>query len=89
MPFEFSEDQRVRLSTRLMLQPPEAMADVRAYARWKAATRRVHDLPADVLMTLESLVLLAEQGNEVAAELYFDQCADLGITFPRRFNLDA
>jgi len=87
VPFEFTEDQRARLSTRLMVQPPSALVDVQSYGRWKAAVKRVNGLPVDVLMVLEALVMLAEQGNEVAAELYYDSCTEFGITFPRRFEM--
>lgn len=81
MPFNFTPEQRAALSNRLMIQPPENAADVREFERMRQR-RRIEGLPLDVLLTLESLKLLAEQGNRTAAALYASERIRLGIDRP-------
>lgn len=79
MPLDLTAHQRQHLATRLMAQAPRGLS-IRAIAQ----TRRLYDraiagLPGDVVMALDSLALLAEQGNEVAKVMLEDECKRLGI----------
>lgn len=85
MPLVLDEGNRKRIANRLMLQPPRDAADVREFAKMSKEIERVSGFPADVLLTLENLVLLAEQGNSMAAFMYTMEAKRLGITNPRRF----
>ena len=86
MPLMLDEHNRRRIASVIMVQPPESQHDIVAFQRYHHEIARVTGLGADVLTTLESLAMLAEQGNQVAAMLYTSECARLGITFPRRFG---
>ncbi len=76
MPFELTEEQRKALSTRLMVQPPGTPQ------HWDER-KRLNGLPFDVLLCLESLHLLAEQGNKVAEALYERERERFGLARPR------
>jgi hypothetical protein len=47
-----------------------------------AGAAKVEGIPMDVLMTLEAIRQLAEQGNRVAARLYEEERRKLGIDRP-------
>jgi hypothetical protein len=82
LPLELSEQHRRQLSTRLMLQLP-ADASAREVARVRADLDRVvMGLPGDVFMALDALRLLADQGNEIAKDLFDFESRRLGLTRP-------
>ncbi len=65
-----------------MLQAPADLT-----ARQIAAVRRdlervVDGLPGDVFMTLDALRLLADQGNQLAADVFDHESRRLGLTRP-------
>lgn len=84
MPFTLTEAQRkaiqrrMALQQRLIVQPPRD-------GRMLPDIKRIQGLPLDVLLTLESMRLLAEAGNVVAADLYASERVRLGIDVPRHF----
>lgn len=82
-----TEAQRKAFSTRLMPQPPTSPGDVANAQRYWKEVGRVAGFSADVLLVLNSILELAEQGNEVAQRLYMSECRRLDITFPRRFGV--
>lgn len=75
MPLNFTEQQRRMLSTRLMVQAPKGIP----VAELAHQRRSIEGLPTDVLMTLEALLVLAEQGNEIAQNLLTTERKRLGI----------
>lgn len=85
MPLILDEANRKRMASRLMIQPPKSQHDIAEFQRFSREIEKAAGLPADVLITLESLLLLAEQGNLVAQWLYGRECARHGITFAKRF----
>lgn len=81
MPLHLPEHVRREFSTRLMLQLPPAALTERQKAEIRADMNRVvMGLPGDVFMALDALRLLAEQGNDVAADLFATECDKLGLT---------
>jgi hypothetical protein len=77
---------RVEGNLRLKLQPPEGK-DRGDF------NRRISGLPGDVLLALESIRALAEQGNDVAKHLYESETKRLGLWYevkhfylPKRSN---
>jgi len=82
-----SDAQRRALATRLMVQPPRSLADIAEFQRYSRSVERISGFPSDVLTTLESIYLLADQGNVVAQGLYMSECKRLGIDFGRRFGV--
>lgn len=77
--------QRIRVvQGRTMIQPPgpDDAATVLANARDMSRTGTGTGISSDVLMTLESLRQLAEQGNLAARWLYDRERARLGISMP-------
>lgn len=81
---KLTETQRQALSTRLMLQAP---GPTRITVRQLAAIRadldsRVAGLPPGAFMALDALRLLADQGNQLAADLFDSECRKLGLTRP-------
>lgn len=87
MPMTFSEAERKALSKRLLVQPPPSLDAVRQHRLIHDQLKRIEGLPIDVLETLEAIRLLAEQGNEVAKDLYDTEREKLGIDRPRHFGL--
>jgi hypothetical protein len=85
MPLVLPEGDRKRIASRLMVQPPRNERDVAEFARYGREISRVAGLPADVLLMLEALLGLAEQGNRVAQWQYMEGCKQFGVSFPRRF----
>jgi len=71
--------KRVEGNLRLKLQPPEG----------KAADfdRRIAGLPGDVLLALESMRALAEQGNRLAAKVYEYETKRLGLWYEKKLYL--
>lgn len=77
MPLFLTEKQRLRLQSRLLIQPPgpgQSLPDI----------GRIRAMPNDVLLALEALRNLAEQGNIVAQDLYMSERKKLGIDQPLR-----
>ena len=78
MPLELTPAQRKALSTRLMVQapnlPPAELARVQ-----RSLERRIEGIKAGDLLVVESLRLLAEQGNRIAADLYREALDHFGI----------
>ena len=80
--------QRARIvQNRAMVQKPTEAdsAIVAANARAMTATgskSTIEGIPLDVLMTLESLRQLAEQGNRAAKWMYEEERRKLGIDLP-------
>jgi hypothetical protein len=64
-----------------MLQPPTE-ADAGVVLAAASSTRTIEGVPVDVLITLESLRQLAEQGNLAAKWLYEEERVKLGIDRP-------
>jgi hypothetical protein len=87
MPLILTDEQKRQVANRLMIQPPGSEHDLADFQRYMREVGRIADFPADVLLTLQVLVDLAEQGNVIAGQVYMRECAELGITFPRRFAL--
>jgi hypothetical protein len=84
VPLELTEAQARAFSTRLMLQQP-GFATTSDGERKKIAAeldRRVKGLPPGAFMALDSLRLLADQGNKVAKWLFEHECERLGLTRP-------
>jgi hypothetical protein len=48
--------------------------------------KRVEGIPVDALVILESLLQMAEKGNQLAGMLYAEMREDLGITPRRHFG---
>lgn len=65
---------------RLIVQPPTP--EQRADLEKVAGRLRV---PIDVLLPLEALRLLADQGNYVAKRLYVGECRKLGIWYDQKW----
>lgn len=84
MPFTLTEEQRRALSTRLMPQPPLDVPPVELARMRAAMRRRIEGIEAGDLVRLEALLLLAEQGNELAKRLYTASCEHFDIT-PRSY----
>lgn len=80
MPLDFNEGQRRVLSNKLMLQAPKDLAPSQLARIRRDLDHVVNGLPGDVFMSLDALRLLAEQGNDVAARLFFHECQRLGLT---------
>lgn len=83
-PYRFSEQQRKALSTTMMLQKPPTEADFEAFQEILRRRKTIEGIPTDVLFTLEAIRQLAEQGNEVAKQLYWAERVRLGIDVPKR-----
>lgn len=78
--FTLTEHQRVHIANRLMLQLPND-TPVRELAAFRASIEKaVNGIPGDVLFALETLRLLADQGNVVARDLFDDEVERLGLT---------
>lgn len=82
MPFEFTEEQRRALSTRLMAQAPTGLTPVQIERARRDMEGVVRGLPVDVFMILDGLRALADQGNGIAKGLFDQECAKLGLTRP-------
>ncbi len=65
---------RVEGNMRLKLQPPEG-------PQRGEFNRRISGLPGDVLLALEAIRALAEQGNDVAKHLYESETKRLGLWY--------
>lgn len=63
-----------------MLQAPRGLTARQIAAARRDLDRMVRGLPGDVVLTLASLDLLAEQGNEIAARLFAREVERLGLT---------
>lgn len=74
-----TERQRRLIANRLMLQLPKGLSLASLAEARHALDRKVEGLPGDVVLALGSVLLLAEQGNRVAAKLFVDECVRLGI----------
>jgi len=74
-PMVLTETMRARLegNQRLKLQPPEG--------KTPDFDRRIAGLPGDVLLALESMRALAEQGNRIAAQIYEYETKRLGLWY--------
>lgn len=66
MPFELTPAQRRAFATRLMVQAPD-LTPVQLARVQRDMERKVNGIPAGDLVALESMMLLADQGNKVAA----------------------
>ena len=71
--------RRLIENQRMKLQPPAG--------KTPDFDRRISGLPGDVLLTLESLRALAEQGNRVATQLYERECKRLGLWYEKKLFL--
>jgi hypothetical protein len=78
-PLRLTEAFRKRLegNQRMKLQPPEGR--VRG-----EFDRRISGLPGDVLLALESMRALAEQGNKLAAKVYEYETKRLGLWYDKK-----
>ena len=73
-----TETMRARLegNQRMKLQPPSG--------KTPDFDRRISGLPGDVLLTLESMRALAEQGNRQAAMIYEYETKRLGLWYDKK-----
>jgi hypothetical protein len=80
MPLTLTPEFRAQMESRmkLRLQPPTDLAQI---TEWD---RTIGGLPGDVLLTLEAMRHLADQGNVVAARLWEYECKRLGLWYDRR-----
>lgn len=80
-PLRLTPTFRARLegNQRMKLQPPDGSKT--------DFDRRISGLPGDVLLALESLRALAEQGNRVAARLYEHETKRLGLWYDKKIWL--
>ena len=69
--------KRLEGNQRLKIQPPEG----RARGEFD---RRISGLPGDVLLALESMRALAEQGNRIAAQMYEYETKRLGLWYDKK-----
>lgn len=74
--------QLAHLRTRLMVQPPGPDNMPESMEAITERSRRITGIPPDVLLTLEAIHLLAEQGNIAARWLYEQERIRLGIDRP-------
>jgi hypothetical protein len=74
-PLNLTPTFRARLegNQRLKLQPPDGNSE--------DFNRRIAGLPGDVLLALESIRALAEQGNRIAAQVYEYETKRLGLWY--------
>lgn len=86
MPLTLPEHARLHIANRLMLQQPvdQTPEQLAEYGRFLA--RKFNDIPGDVLITLDALRLLADQGNRVARDLFDDEVERLGLTRATHFG---
>jgi len=84
MPFELTEAQARALSTRLMPVTPATLgiSEKQRRAIQRELDGRIKGLPPGAFMALDSLRLLADQGNVTAAYLFDLESAKLGLTRP-------
>lgn len=73
--------KRMEANQRLRLQPPASEAQRREW------DRRIAGVPGDILLTLESLRLLADQGNRIAAWLWEREVKRLGLWYDVHVSL--
>jgi len=85
--FYLTPHQRAHLQTRLMLQGPANATPTEIAAHQRTIEGFLNGLPGDVLFTLDSLRLLADQGNEVAEYLLDRETQRLGLTRPKHYGL--
>lgn len=74
--------QARQLSTRLMLQMPRNLTPRQIANIARDLDRRVRGLPPGAFMALDSLRLLAEGGNQLAADMFDMESEKLGLTRP-------
>lgn len=72
-PLRISEQMRQRMANRVILALPENARDRVDYRK------RVNGLPTDVLMILELLAMMADNGNHVAAHILLEEREKFGI----------
>ena len=77
-PLVLTETMRKRLSgnQRMKLKPPDGKTE--------DFDRRIAGLPGDVLLSLESMRALAEQGNRQAAMIYEYETKRLGLWYEKK-----
>lgn len=80
--FQLTEAQRKALSNRLMLQAPIDLSPSQILSIARDLDARVAGLPPGAFMALDALRLLADQGNEVAKDLFEHGSWQLGLTRP-------
>jgi len=86
-PFRLTEAQRQALSTTMMLQKPPDEGYANEFAAFMRRRKTIEGIPIDVLFTLEAIRMLAEQGNEVAKNLYWAERVRLGIDIPKSVQM--
>lgn len=84
MPLRLTRHQIAHLATRLQVQPPPPGVTLDPNPTGRV---RGWGVPRDVLLTLESLRVLAEQGNTVAEAFYLRECERFGIEPRRHFPM--
>lgn len=68
--------RQIEQNMRMKLQPP--------VGKTPDFDRRINGLPGDVLLALESLRMLADQGNRMATLLYEKECKRLGLWYEKK-----
>jgi hypothetical protein len=85
--FYLTPHQRAHLATRLMLKGPANATPEEIAAHRRSIDGFLNGLPGDILFALDSLRLLADQGNRVAEYLLDRETERLGLTRPKHFGL--
>ncbi|HEY6014249.1 MAG TPA: hypothetical protein VIU37_09580 [Candidatus Limnocylindrales bacterium] len=80
--FRLPEHVRRAFSSRLMLQAPAGLAPEQIAKLARELDSVVDGLDQGAFMALDAMRLLADQGNEVAKDLFDAMSADLGLTRP-------
>lgn len=80
--FVLPEHARKAFSSRMMLQAPSGLTPDQIARVRRDLDSVVKGIPQDVFMVLDSLRLLADQGNLLARDLFDHESARLGLTRP-------
>lgn len=80
--FRLPEHVRRAFSSRLMLQAPAGLSPEQIAKVARDLDGRVDGLEQGAFMALDALRLLADQGNQIAADLFDAASIDLGLTRP-------
>lgn len=80
--FLLPEVARLAFSSRLMLQAPRGLTAQQINNVRRDLDSRIDGLPPGAFMALDALRLLADAGNEIAAEIFDLESAKLGLTRP-------
>lgn len=80
MPLKLTEHARLHIASRLMLQAPTTATPAQLAEFRRFLDQKFNGIPGDVLITLDAIRLLADQGNLVARDLFDSEVERLGMT---------